>query len=526
LLHLQTRIFQKQAPSLKANLITSLGGYFVSAATAFILSPVIIRSLGDGRYGAWSLVADLVGYYSLLDIGITGAVTHYVARFQARNDKAASRSTLSTAFCILSGIGLTAFIAGLGFALAFPYLFKSQGVNVREVQTALAVMSTAIGIGFPMAVFGASLVGHRRMDIVNVIEIVVRVLSAVVIWGILAHGGKIIAMAVATAVSRCVSWSAMIASCRRLGIQGPAVQFFSRERLKDVIGYGSKNALINISTLIIYRTDSLIIGMFLGMKWITAFSIGSMLVLYCSDACSALTRAFTPHLTHLHSEEKLEQLKQLFLSGIRFSGLLAATTAAYLLAFGKSFIELWVGQQYVTGSLQTRSDIIMMVMLAGNFPRLLQSISWQFLFATRNQKFLLWLTVGEAIANLGLSIILVRHYGPLGVALGTAIPLAITHCVFLPAYVLRKADIRVGEYVTEGIGRPVIVGALTYGASCWIIRVVDPVRWPVFIVEAFVALVIGAGLVSGLGFGASERRRLWERIQARAPQSVPEDIPA
>lgn len=497
------------AAPLSVNIFSNLGGYAVSAAIAFLLSPVIIHGLGDARYGVWSLVADLIGYYGMLDVGIGGAVSHYVARYLGTSDRQGVRETLSTALAALAVIALVVIAAGCGLIFAFPHIFDTRGVNLTEIRIALTIMTLTIGLSFPMAIFNSSLVGHRRMDVVNINEVSIRILVATASWIVIKTGAGMIGLAAVVASGRTLSWVACIFWSKRVGAPFPSRWFFKYAHLRELLSYGSKNALINFAMLINYRTDSFVIGIFLGVKWITFFSIGSTLVQYCTDAILAVTRAFTPHLTHEDSRGDGEQLSRLYLLGVRLAGLLATAAAAYLLVFGKDFIRLWLGEAYVSGPLTYRSDVVMMVLLCASFPRLLQSISWQLLLATRNQSYLMCLIVGEAVVNLGLSVVLVHWYGLLGVALGTMIPVVISQAGLLPAYVLRTYHISLAEYGIRGLGRPFLCGGIIFVLAKWMVAACPPASWSTFFTEVAVAVLSGLGVIVALGLKTDERQKIW-----------------
>lgn len=499
----------KTGAPLSVNIFSNLGGYAVSAAIAFLLSPVIIHGLGDARYGVWSLVADLIGYYGMLDAGIGGAVSHYVARYLGKADNHGVRETLSTALGALTVMGLVVIMIGCGLIYAFPMVFDTRGVNLTEIRIALTIMTLAIGLSFPMAIFNSSLVGHRRMDIVNINEVTIRILVAAASWILIKHGAGMVGLAVAVASGRILSWVACIVWSKRVGAPFPSLHFFRRWHLRELVSYGGKNALINIAILINYRTDSFVIGIFLGVKWITFFTIGSSLVQYCSDGIMAVTRAFTPHLTHEDSRGDRAELKRLYLLGVRLAGLLVTSATAYLLVFGKDFIRLWLGEAYVTGPLTYRSDVVMMVLLGASFPRLLQSISWQLLLATRNQRYLMTLIIGEAVVNLGLSVLLVRRYGLLGVALGTMIPVVISQAALLPAYVLRTYQISIADYGIRGLGRPFLCGGAIFILTKWMVIVYPPASWSIFFPQVAIAALLGVSVIAAFGLTNEERLKIW-----------------
>ena len=110
----------KPAKSLSLNALANAGGYAVAVVTAFVIAPITIRTLGDTRYGAWVLVSEVIGYYGLLDLGIRGAVSFFVARYAARDQQAEVEQTVSTAFWLLAACGTLAWLIGVGLTLGFP----------------------------------------------------------------------------------------------------------------------------------------------------------------------------------------------------------------------------------------------------------------------------------------------------------------------------------------------------------------------------------------------------------------------
>ena len=73
-------------PSLKWNALSNFGGLVASVAIAFFLTPAMLAYLGEERFGMWTLVSSLVGYYGLLDFGVGAAVFRYVPLFRGQGN--------------------------------------------------------------------------------------------------------------------------------------------------------------------------------------------------------------------------------------------------------------------------------------------------------------------------------------------------------------------------------------------------------------------------------------------------------
>ena len=72
-------------------------------------------------------------------------------------------------------------------------------------------------------------------------------------------------------------------------------------------------------------------------------------------------------------------------------------------------------------------------------------------------KALAYVVLFEGIANVILSVALVRPFGIIGDAIGTAIPLLCTSVFFLPRHLCRKLDIPIWKFLVDAYAYPLIL---------------------------------------------------------------------
>ena len=82
---------------ISRNVIANYIGMIGLIIIAFLLSPFLVHSLGDIKYGIWSIAAAFTGYMSLLDFGIGSAVNRYVSKYNALEESDGTNSVVSTA---------------------------------------------------------------------------------------------------------------------------------------------------------------------------------------------------------------------------------------------------------------------------------------------------------------------------------------------------------------------------------------------------------------------------------------------
>src|SRR5258705_12293122 len=78
------------------NVITNYLRFFAGGAISFLITPIMVHTLGDGGYGLWVMVFSLTGYFGLVDQGIRPSLVRYVSRDQAAGDENGLRRTMTS----------------------------------------------------------------------------------------------------------------------------------------------------------------------------------------------------------------------------------------------------------------------------------------------------------------------------------------------------------------------------------------------------------------------------------------------
>src|SRR5690606_37419325 len=183
-----------------------------------------------------------------------------------------------------------------------PAMFTVPVECEGEARRAMVVLAMTIALTLPLDVWAATVNGCRRGYLVTTAEIVMRVVTSLAIAGALYLGGGLVALALTQLAGKVVVWLVAYRATRRLlpHLQIRAADW-SRASLRRIAGYGGGNFVINIALMVINRMDLLVIGAVLGVRQVTFYAIGQMLVTYASGAVSNITRAFTMHFAHLHA---------------------------------------------------------------------------------------------------------------------------------------------------------------------------------------------------------------------------------
>jgi hypothetical protein len=132
-------------------------------------------------------------------------------------------------------------------------------------------------------------------------------------------------------------------------------------------------------------------------------------------------------------------------------------------------------------------------------------------------------TVIEGIANVILSIALVRPLGIVGDALGTAIPLSFTCLVFLPRHMKKQIGVPVGTFLREAYTLPILLNLPFVGALLLANRFFYPRN---LIQLAIETLVVGSVYGVGLAWAYRTNRAFHLAEIAGLAKTLPVEPPA
>ncbi|MBQ8475424.1 MAG: oligosaccharide flippase family protein, partial [Clostridia bacterium] len=75
----------------KAGVILSYGYILAQAITVLLYQPLLMRSLGQSEYGLYSLMATVINYMSILDMGMGEAIIMFTAKYRASHNTEAEK---------------------------------------------------------------------------------------------------------------------------------------------------------------------------------------------------------------------------------------------------------------------------------------------------------------------------------------------------------------------------------------------------------------------------------------------------
>jgi O-antigen/teichoic acid export membrane protein len=418
------------------------------------LSPYILHHLGDDAFGLWVLIFSVTGYYGLFDLGIRSSIIRYVAKYSTVDENEELNRLVNTAFFTYSGIGAVAILITIAVSFYVGSIFRISGDSLYLARWLFLMVGSAVALGFPLGVFGGILEGLQRFYVLNINNMSATILRALLIVVALQRGRGLLTVAFITvALPLLANMVNAVVALRLLRLRF-GFEHLNRESLRRIASYSGTTFIIIVAVRLRFKTDAIVIGTFVSSAAITYFTIGSRLVDYAGEVVGGLAQVFVPMSSQSDATGDLMGLRRIFVAGNRACALIIFPMAAILIILGKSVIEAWVGARYIAASYP-----VLLVLVIPSTLMLAQSASGRVLYGMAKHKTLAIVTLMEGCANLFLSILLVRRFGILGDAVGTAIPLFCTTLFFMPRHLCRVLKMSIGVYLRQAFLLPLMLCA-------------------------------------------------------------------
>lgn len=333
-------------------LLNSLSGttlYAVNIVVTFIISPVLIRSLGNRNYGLWELVMSVVGYMGLLDLGIGGTLVRFVSVADGKQDKNDLQQVISTAFIFFTVVGTVAVLIFFAFGYSPSLIAGSETKDISNLGTVFLLLGVNAGMLFPKQVFITTLMGVQRHYFINNVRIFLAIVRACLTYYLLMRyqGRGLIILALLEPIFTAIQF-AMFAGAVHLDNNIPSFSFsaVTFNKTKEMLTFGIKSATMLVASRLQNQSVPLIIGNMIGLGQIVYFVLPNRLVNYASGVSQAIGFPLTPYFGAAVGRGDHDDLVKSWLNTTLALQIISLTMPIIIFFCGETFLGLWIGQEY------------------------------------------------------------------------------------------------------------------------------------------------------------------------------------
>lgn len=488
---------------LFTNAACSTLGLIAQIAVSFLLAPIVLRALGDNRYGVWSFAESVLAYLMLFDLGVAAALVRFVPRFLANCDQSGVNRVFSASLAffsiVASAAGLVAFLVLYLFADSFVRVPEALAGEVRLVLLAVVVNFIAV---LPLSVFSAMLDGLNAFATKNIIRMAVLLARIPATLWVIRGETPLLSLILLLTISNLAESALHAIFVYR---QMPGLRFVPRQvdraTLRMIRGFSVDSFLAMMAGRLSFSTDAFVIGSFLGAAAITPFAVALRLVDLSRSVLRSATTTLTPAISASEARGDLATVRGFFLHGTRLVLYGVLPIQAGLFILGRPFLSIWLGAEYG----ETAGPVLDVLAVILGFT-IAQSVAARVLYGVGRIRMFARMALVEGVANLVLSLALVQPFGIVGVAWGTTIP-HVGFCVFAVISACRYLKIGPRRYLATWTV-PTMLTIIP--AALWLMRLASatPRTWAEFSVTGLVGVVPYLIIVAVIEFQSRISRTL------------------
>lgn len=494
---------------LKTGIYLSYISLFVTNISNLILTPFIIRGLGDSEYGLYMLIGAFVGYIAVLDFGLGNATVRFVAKYRAENNKVKEENFLFSTFIIYAIIsGIILFVGSIIYLnLSFIFDASLTDQEIKIAKTMFIILLINLAFTLPMKSFIGIINAYEKFAIPKLITIFRVLIRMGLVLLLLSLGYKAIAIVMIDAIlNLAMLLLAMAYVFMKLKVK-VKLHYFESKIFKEILSYSSWIFVSVIVDQIYWRIGHLILGIYVSTTEVAVFAIGIMFGQYFITFSTAISGVFLPKITRMVTNHASgEQLTNVLIRTGRIQFIILGLILTGFILIGQDFLILWAGSGY---DESWRIGLIVMMPLT---IVLTQTIGISILQAKNLHKFRAIIYLIIAIINTFISIYLSKLYGSVGAAIGTSLSLVMGNIIAINLYYHYKVNLNMLRFYKELFqGLLLAMGiSLLLGST---INMITISSWVELIISAIIIVLMYIIVLWNFGMNKSEKNLFSNEIK-------------
>ena len=404
----------------------------LAVLASFLALPLMIRYLGQERFGVWSTLLSLMSWVVFFDLGISNGLRNKVAESLAKNEQGEAASYVASGYSLIGVFAIFLFAIGMIVSFFVPWqaVFNTHLIPEPTLRLAVQIAIFFIVLNFWIGLISALLGAVQKTSLITLGQFIFNLLALFVVL-VLAQttNASIIYMTIGYGVSIV---SANIVLSLWFYKQYPELRpkpYWDKQHIDPILSLGLQFFSIQLAVLVIYTTDKILITQIFGPQYVTQYEVifkyFSVITIMYSFISAPLWSAYTDayHRGDLHWIKSMLN-KQLKI----FGGIVVAVIGMMLLA--KPVIAVWIGHDVeVSLSLVTAMGIFVLISIWNN-------VYAMFVNGTGKIKPQLYTAIIAMLLNVPLALFFTKFFvfGLSGIVLAMSVSLLIA-AIVLPIQV-------------------------------------------------------------------------------------------
>lgn len=321
----------------------------LNAIYGMVITPYILSRLGTEEYGVYKTIAALSSALMVLDLGIGGTVTRYLAKYRAEKKEYEIPNFLALMFLetLIVVILVAAICCGVYFFIGPIYSNSFTTQQIGLAQKLFIILSASMILHIVENVINGIITGYNDFIFgngVKLIRLLCRIVLVYIVLYIYPNSMALVLIDLAMTAFFLIVEVLWVFLKHKVRVK---YDHFERSLFSESFVYTGLMFLTSIINQVNGNLDNVVIGAVLGASAVTVYSMGLTIFGMFEQLSTSISGVMLPSVTNVLQEENgLEKAKELVIKVGRVQFALLGAALTGFIVLGQEFIYLWLGEGF------------------------------------------------------------------------------------------------------------------------------------------------------------------------------------
>jgi O-antigen/teichoic acid export membrane protein len=426
-------------------LISSFGGSVLATVIGIISVPISLNYWKVEKYGVWALIASVIVYLNVTNLGLSQSANVLVAKNPRISDKFTILKRTLRVLVISIGIGLLIFTLMNMYYKDWIMLLGKIPDNMKsETHMACVIMALFFLVNMPFGLLTSILVGFQKAYLENIFSMAMTIANFTGLLLVVSLKGDLAVYALLNGLGT-LGVNIVKAGYVYYYIYRPHSDNVHIEKdehnheisYRHIVITALRFFWIGLAAMVVWNTDNFVISHYIGIKEIAPYSVTYKLYYILFNVIFMINGAILPLMARELGNGNWEWINRVYRSLLVLIAAVGGLTWLGGLLFYKDAIYWWVGARGYAGMLT--------IFMLGAYSYLLSMVNLNAsIVATFNYTkyggFVAWM---EALAKISFSVLCMKYYGIAGAAIGTFMGALLVPTWIAPFWIQTRSQNRI-----------------------------------------------------------------------------------
>ena len=334
--------------SIKKGAILSYSGSALNIVIGLLYTPWLIRSLGSSDYGLYALATSFVSYF-LIDFGLGNSIAKYLSGYRAKNQDQEIRDFLGIVY-------KTYLIICLALALVFTIVYFNidnifKGLTVEEIgrfRYVFIIVAFYSVCSFPFNTYIGVLTAYEKFVPLQESYILQKMTLVISMSIALLLGFGVFALVLIQLFAGAVTILFRNYHVRKCNIS-INWKYSDKTAIFDILKFSLWVCVLGICFQLIYGFQTTVLGIVSDTLNISIYNVSHTIYGFVFAFAYGLNGMFMPKVSYIEAGEadSKEKINSLMIKVGRCQILLIGLMVSGFFIFGKCFLRLWIGEDFI-----------------------------------------------------------------------------------------------------------------------------------------------------------------------------------